>query len=125
MKTAWCVDDDQEMVEAVKLMLRLLEYETRSFYNARNAAKALLAGERPDLIILDINMPQVSGMDMLEFIRRRPEWERLPVVMLSSEATDVQVDEAMQRGADAYVFKPVSLDDLEVAINSALEKRRA
>lgn len=112
------------MIQAVKLMLQLLDFETRSFYDARFAAKALLAGERPDVLMLDINMPGVSGMDMLEFVRRRSEWSDLPVIMLSSEAADLQVDTAMELGADAYTFKPATLEDLETAINLATEKRR-
>ena len=61
---------------------------------------------------------------MLEFVRRRAEWDDLPVIMLSSEAADVQVDEAMGLGADAYTFKPATLEDLETAINTATEKRK-
>jgi CheY-like chemotaxis protein len=59
---------------------------------------------------------------MLEFVRRRPEWKDLPVVMLSSEATDVQIDEALRLGADAYITKPVSVDELETAIATAMKK---
>ena len=124
MKKLWYVDDDSEMIQAVKLMLQLLGYETRSFIDARKAAKLLLAGEQPDVLLLDINMPEVSGLDMLEFVRRRDRWKNLPVVMLSSEAADLQVDTAMELGADAYVFKPVTIDELEAALNTAEEKRK-
>jgi len=81
-----------------------------------------LDGKHPDLVILDISMPEVNGIMMLEFIRRRPEWKDLPVIMLSSEATDVQIDEAIGLGADAYVTKPVSIDELEAAMQTAFTK---
>jgi CheY-like chemotaxis protein len=71
-------------------------------------------------MILDIMMPGVTGIDMLEFLRQRPELESIPVVMLSSETTDVQVDEAMSLGADGFVFKPVTLEELESAIQQAM-----
>ena len=125
MKTIWYVDDDSEMIRAVKLMLQLLGYETFSFLDARVAARKLLAGDRPDVLMLDINMPGVSGLDMLEFVRMRSRWDDLPIIMLSSEAADVQVDEAFDLGADAYAFKPVTLDDLEVALEKAQSKRKA
>ncbi len=125
MKKLWYVDDDSEMIQAVKLMLQLLGYETRSFFDARKAAKLLLAGEQPDILLLDINMPEVTGLDMLEFVRRRDRWKNLPIVMLSSEAADLQVDSAMELGADAYVFKPVTIDELEVALKTAEAKRKA
>jgi len=123
LKTAWYVDDDSEMIQAIRLMLKLLGYETRSFFDARRAAKVLLGGQRPDILILDINMPTVTGIDMLEFVRRSPDWTSIPIIMLSSEVTDVQVDEAMNLGADGYVFKPVMIDELEKVINAAVEKR--
>ncbi len=123
MKTVWIVDDDEEMIRAVQLMLKLLKCETRHFLGARPAAQAILAGEIPDLLILDINMPEVSGLDMLEFLRRRRETLTLPIVMLSTEAADVQVDRALAMGADAYVTKPVSLEELEAAMQKALKAR--
>lgn len=124
-KTLWYVDDDSEMIQAVKLMLQLLGYKTRPFLDARKAAKLLLAGEQPDVLLLDINMPQVSGLDLLEFVRRRDRWKNLPIVMLSSEAADLQVDTAMELGADAYVFKPVTIDELEIALKKAESMRKA
>lgn len=71
------------------------------------------------MMILDINMPEVSGLDMLEFLRRRKEWKSLPVIMLSSEAADVTVDKAMQLGADGYVMKPATIDELEKVMSQA------
>ena len=122
MKQIWIIDDDDEMAQAVTLMLKLLDCSTRHFLNARLAAKELLDGKRPDLMILDISMPEVNGIMMLEFVRRRTEWNDLPVIMLSSEATDVQIDEALKLGADSYVTKPVSIDELETAMQTAFTK---
>ncbi len=124
MKTAWYVDDDEEMIKAISLMMKLLGYEVRAFINAPSAAKELQKGEQPDIILLDINMPQVSGIDMLEYVRKRKDTQELPVVMLTTEVADVKVDEAYDLGADAYVFKPVTLDDLEAAIGVAESKRK-
>ncbi len=120
MALAWIVDDDEEMGEAIRLMLQMMEFQVQIFADARSAAKALLAGQRPDVMILDIMMPEVSGIDLLEFLRRRPEFRQLPVVMLSSETTDVQVDEALELGADGFVFKPVTFEELEEALQAAM-----
>ena len=119
MKQIWIVDDDEEMGHAISLMLRLLDSETKHFHSPRLAAQALLAGGRPDLMVLDINMPEVNGLDMLEFLRRRKEWKNLPVIMLSSEAADVMVDKALEMGADGYVMKPVTIDELEKVMSQA------
>jgi DNA-binding response OmpR family regulator len=122
MKEVWVVDDDEEMGRAVGLMLQLLDYTPKLFLNPRPAAQAMLAGKTPDLLILDINMPEVSGLDMLEFLRRRKEWKNLPIIMLSSEAADVMVEKAMQLGADAYTMKPVTIEELEKAMSQAFYK---
>jgi len=122
MKLIWIVDDDEEMIKAVQLMLKLLGFKTAYHLGARPAALTLLNGERPDLMILDINMPDVSGLDLLEFIRRRKELKDLPVVMLSTEAADITIDRAMELGADAYISKPVTIEELEQAIATAFRK---
>lgn len=119
MKRVWIVDDDEEMVHAVQLMLKLLNCETRYFLSARAAAKALLAKDCPDLLVLDINLGEVSGIDLLEFLRQRPEWKDLPVVMLSTEVADTMIDKALALGADAYLTKPVAIDELEKAMDKA------
>ena len=121
MYKVWIVDDDEDMIHAVQLMLKLLEYESRYFLGARRAAEAMLAGELPDGFILDINMPEVSGIDFLEFLRRRKETKNVPVVMLSTEAADVLIDRALALGADAYVTKPVAMDELDEALKKALK----
>lgn len=119
MRHVWIIDDDEEMSHAIGLMLNLLDCETTSFLNVRSAVQRLLTGKVPDLLILDINLPEVSGLDMLEFLRRRPEWKHLPIVVLSSEATDIVVDRAFELGADSYVMKPVTIEELEKAMSTA------
>ena len=119
MRHVWIIDDDEEMSHAVGLMLNLLDFDTTSFLSVRSTVQMLLAGKPPDLIILDINLPEVSGLDMLEFLRRRPEWKNLPIVILSSEAADVVIDRALELGADSYVKKPVTIEELEKAMTTA------
>jgi len=120
MRHAWIIDDDDEMSHAVRLMLELLEFEVRTWRDARLAAQALLAGQRPDLIVLDINMPEVTGMDFLEFVGMRKELQGLRVIMLSTEASDVRVDQAMKLGASGFVSKPVTIEELESEIAKVL-----
>ncbi len=98
MRQVWIVDDDEEMNRAIGLMLRMLDCDVLSFHNARSAAQTLLTGKTPQVLILDINLPEVSGLDMLEFLRRRPEWKELPIIMLSSESADSTVDKALLLG---------------------------
>ncbi|HEX6033764.1 MAG TPA: response regulator [Anaerolineales bacterium] len=123
MRRVWIVDDDEEMNRAIGLMLKMLDCEVLAFNGARAAVQTLLGGKSPDLLLLDINMPEVSGLDLLEFLRRRREWKDLPVVMLSSEAAESLVDKTLEMGADSYLMKPVTIEELEKTMESVLQKR--
>jgi DNA-binding response OmpR family regulator len=123
MNNAWLVDDDEEMATAIGLMLKILKFDWQHYLDAPSAANALLDGPAPDLILLDINMPQVSGKDFLEFVRLRSDFDGLPIVMASSEFNEVQMDELFALGADGFVLKPVSIDELELAIDQAMTKK--
>lgn len=105
-------------------MLKLLDCEATGFLGARFAAQALLSGQCPDLIILDTNMPEVGRLDLLEYARRQVQWKNLPVIMLSTEAADVTVERVMELGADGYVSKPVTIEELEKAVNAAFSKHQ-
>jgi len=122
MRNIWTVDDDEEMSRAIGLMLKLLDCDVTAFHSVRSAAQLFASGRKPDLLILDINMPEVTGLDMVEFLRRRPDTKELPIVMLSSESADVTVDRAMELGADSYVMKPVTIEELEKAMAIAFYK---
>jgi len=123
MNQVWLVDDDEEMSQAVALMLSLLDCKIRIFSRSRQAAKALLAGGCPELLFLDVNMPEVTGLDLLEFIRHRPDWQKLPIWMLSAEGTDADIDRAMSLGANGYLIKPVSFEELEKAVRQVTPKK--
>lgn len=122
MRDIWTVDDDEEMSRAIGLMLQMLDCDVTAFNNVRAAAQLFASGRKPELLILDINMPEVTGLDMVEFLRRRPDTKELPIVMLSSEAGDTMVDRALELGADTYVMKPVTIEELDKAMAAAFYK---
>ncbi len=123
MNQVWLVDDDEEMTQAISLMLSLLKFKTRTFSGSRQVAKALLEIGCPDLILLDVNMPEVTGLALLEFIRHRPELQKIPILMLSAESTDADIDRAMSIGANGYLVKPVSFEELEKAIKQVIPQK--
>lgn len=123
MRQAWIVDDDEDMNRALALMLKTLDCEILAFQNARTAVQTLLTGKRPDVLLLDIQMVEITGLDLLEFLRRRKEWKELPIVMLSSAASDSLRDKAFSMGADSYLTKPVTIQELENAMATAMQKR--
>ncbi|NPV56156.1 MAG: response regulator [Anaerolineae bacterium] len=124
-KTAWIVDDDRDMRDALAMMLTMNGYEVQQFPDVPQAAKVLVAGAAPALFLLDLNMPMVSGLDFLEFIRKRETWAHIPVILVTSESDETMIEKAIKQGADGYVVKPISLEQLKAAIFTAIERRRA
>jgi DNA-binding response OmpR family regulator len=124
-KSVWIVDDDPDVCDALSTMLRILGFQTRSFDEARTPAHALMVEDTPDLMIVDINIPVVNGLELLSYIRRKPRWLHMPVIILSSESDEERVEQVMRMGADGYVFKPVTIAELELAIRTAVRRRRA
>jgi len=124
MNQVWIVDDDEEIGIALRSMLRILNYDQRIFTDARSSARALITDPTPDLILIDLNMPEVSGIELLDFIRGKPRLKNLPVVMISAETSPSAVENARRHGADDYLFKPISLRELQAGIDSAMNFRK-
>ena len=117
MPDVYIVDDDQEMSRAVRLLFKLLRYEAQTFSRARDLAHHLLAAPAlPDLLVLDMNMPDVNGMDVVKWIRGSKRFKEIPMIVLSSETYPDLVNEALTAGANAYLFKPVTLEELEATL---------
>jgi two-component system chemotaxis response regulator CheY len=124
-KMVWMVDDDDAIRRAMRLMFKLLNYDLRDFSDGRILLSNLQTDPSPDLLFLDINMPIMNGMDILDKVRSDSKFRKLTVLIMSSESEDVRVEQAIRKGADGYVFKPVTIEELEMAIGTAVERRKA
>lgn len=109
MKTILVVDDSRIMRNIVKNTFSLLKIPCQ-FLEASNGKEALqmLMNHKTDLILLDWNMPQLSGIDFLKMVRATEEYKKLPIIMITSEAARYNVIEALKLGATDYIIKPVN-----------------
>ncbi|MDR2479438.1 MAG: response regulator [Treponema sp.] len=107
MKTVLVVDDSRIMRNIVKNTFSLMKIPC-DFVEAANGQEALtqLQNQKIDLILLDWNMPQLSGIDFLKQVRAKPEYANLPIIMVTSEAAKYNVIEALKAGATDYIIKP-------------------
>jgi len=115
------VDDDPGIIKLLRANFRDMDYEPLV---AMDGAEALqtIQRELPDLIILDIKMPKIDG---LEVCRQLREWSQIPIIMLSVDSTIEQKVKCMDLGADDYVVKPFSLDELMARVRTVLRRTRA
>ncbi|MDR2758623.1 MAG: response regulator [Spirochaetaceae bacterium] len=109
MKTILVVDDSRIMRNIVKNTFSIMKIPCQ-YVEASNGREALqlMRDQKIDLVLLDWNMPQLSGIEFLKTIRAKEEYKNLPVIMVTSEAARYNVIEALKSGATDYIIKPVS-----------------
>ncbi len=109
MKTVLIVDDSRIMRNIVRNTSSELKIPTR-FLEAGNGKEALqiVLAETVDLILLDWNMPELSGIDFLRQVRDIDKYKNIPIIMITSESAKYNVIEALKSGATDYIVKPIS-----------------
>lgn len=116
-------DDEPNIVLPLEFVLQEEGYRVRVARDGQEALDAL-AVELPDLLLLDVMLPRVSGFEVCERIRANPLWRHLRVVMLSAKGRTVEVQKGLALGADAYVTKPFAIKDLLAEVASQLGRSR-
>jgi CheY-like chemotaxis protein len=119
-KTVMIVEDEPDAAELFAEMMRLNGHRVIKTYSSRPAL-SLIDQEKPDVILLDIMMPDLSGLDVLRYMRRDPRLALIPVVVVSAKATPADIRAGLDAGATIYLTKPVSYVDLKNAVDGALQ----
>lgn len=113
------VDDEPNIVVPLEFLMRREGYEVAVAGDGQAALDALEAGA-PDLVILDVMLPKLSGFEVCRRIRADPRWPRVKVLMLTARGRDQEVEKGLGLGADAYVTKPFSTRELVARIRALL-----
>ena len=118
-KKVLIVDDEANIVAALDYLLRRSGYEVSVAATGDEALRQVEAFA-PDLVLLDVMMPQKSGYEVCRRIRERPEWSGVKIVMLSAKGREAEVSKGLSLGADLYVTKPFSNAELVARIRELL-----
>lgn len=118
--TIMIVEDEPDTAEMFAEMIRLSGYRIIKSYGG-SAAIGLLEREKPDALILDLMMPDVSGIDVLRYIRQKPGLENIPVIVVSAKSMPSDIKDGLNAGASIYLTKPVAFLDLIKAIEKSLD----
>ena len=113
------IEDEEKLARMVELELRYEGYEVEKAFDGRTGLERALSGEH-DLILLDIMLPGMSGMEVLRRLRRESQ---APVIMLTARDTVVDKVSGLDSGADDYITKPFAIEELLARIRAALRKR--
>ena len=117
----YCVEDDMNIRELVAYALKTSGYEAIGFENAAEFYKGLKNGN-PDLILLDIMLPDEDGISILKKLRARNEHKDIPVIMLTAKSTEYDKVKGLDVGADDYVTKPFGVMELISRIKAVLRR---
>lgn len=112
------VDDEPQIVRALVINLKARKYEVDAAHDGATALR--LAAERhPDVVVLDLGLPDMDGVDVIRGIRG---WTRVPILVLSARQTSDEKVEALDAGADDYVTKPFGMDELLARLRAAVRR---
>ncbi len=120
------VDDDSDFVEAVTMILKPKKFEVVAAYNGKEGIEKVKT-ERPDLLVLDVMMPEKDGYTVCRELKSDPKWSHIPILLLTAVASHVPTTRftqqmGMETEADDYIDKPVEPEVLVKRIETLLAK---
>ena len=120
-QTVLIADDEPNIVISLEYLLQREGYRVLV---ARDGQEALDLAEQmhPDIVLLDVMLPKVSGFEVCQKLRENPALGRMRILMLTAKGRDVEMSKGLALGADAYVTKPFSTQDLLAQIRAQLER---
>lgn len=118
------VDDDPALLKLVSLLLSRINVETLTAVSATAAAQLLMEPPLPDLLMLDLMLPDVSGVEFLRQLRAKSQFDDMPVLVLSAMIDPTTIREALDNGADRYLTKPYIANNLVTVTQEILRTGR-
>lgn len=118
------VEDDPGLIEGIRSILEIDGYEVMTAENGSRALTVLQSEQIPDLIISDIMMPEMDGVQFLKAVRQESRWLNIPVIFLTAKGEKADIQQGKQLGVDDYLVKPFEAEDLLVAVESRIQRQR-
>jgi DNA-binding response OmpR family regulator len=113
------IEDEPDTAEMYAEMMRISGYEVVKFFGGSSAV-AQIAEQKPCAVVLDLMMPDISGLEVLQYMKAEPKLSDIPVIIVSAKTLPADIDEGLNAGASVYLTKPVSFSDLKKAIDDAV-----
>jgi len=118
-KTVMIIEDEADAAEMFAEMMRVNGFRVLKMYSSAPAIPIILK-EKPDVIILDIMMPDISGLEFFRYMRREPDLSHIPVIVVSAKSMPGDIKTGLEAGASMYLTKPVGFLDLKQAVEKVL-----
>ena len=121
MALIYIVEDDTNIREIESFALKNSGYQIQDFGNAKEFYRAVKE-KKPDLVLLDIMLPDEDGMEILQKLRKNPETKRLPIIKVTAKATELDRVKGLDLGADDYIIKPFGVMELISRVKALLRR---
>jgi two-component system phosphate regulon response regulator PhoB len=116
------VDDEEDLVSTLEFNLKREGYKTRSAFTGEAAARVVDEDPIPDLILLDLMLPDVSGTEVCQRLKQEPRTRGVPIIMLTAKGEEIDRVIGLEVGADDYVVKPFSVRELMLRVRAILRR---
>ena len=116
------IDDEKDLVETLKSFLEERNFSVSTAYGGRDGLE-IIKKEKPDMVILDVMMPDMDGRDVLVELKKNEDTKKIPVIMLTIRSEPFDIDYGIQLGADGYLSKPYTASALLKHINAVLKNK--
>ena len=120
-KKVLIVDDEKDIVDLISYNLAKEGFATLNAYDGETALD-LAKSKKPDLVILDLMLPGIRGLDVCRFIRKNPETETMPIIMLTARSDQMDKVLGLEIGADDYITKPFNIKELVARVRAVLRR---
>lgn len=117
------VDDDEQILRSLRVYLDLENYNVHTA-NSGKLALEKLKEVKPEILVLDVMMPEMDGFEVLEIVKKDGKLKDIPVIMLTAKGQDVDVLKGYQMGASSYMTKPFNLNELVENIELVLSSKK-
>ncbi len=121
-KTVMIIEDEPDAAEMFAEMMRVKGFRIVKMFSS-GPAIAMISQEKPDAIILDLMMPDISGLEVLRYIRREPDLASIPVIIVSAKSMPSDIKIGLEAGATMYLTKPVGFRDLIEAVEKVTQNK--
>jgi CheY-like chemotaxis protein len=121
-KTVFIIEDEEDAADLFAEMMRVSGHRVLKS-NKSAPALAMMTADKPDLVLLDIMMPELSGLDLLRQMRRDPLLAGIPVILVTAKGMPADIKLGLEAGASTYLTKPVGFLELKEAVERTLGAR--
>jgi DNA-binding response OmpR family regulator len=116
------LDDEPDLRELISLNLKKNGYRSKEFEDAKSFYAAIKS-EKPDLLLLDLMLPDIDGMEVCKYLKKNDRFASIPIIMLTAKQSEVDKVLGLELGADDYITKPFSVAELVARVKAVLRRR--